>query len=66
LLSVQGEVSVIGSSPVIKKQSLGEAVFFILLDRSNVTAGKMEIDIGVFSGGKKLDQTRATFFGPEK
>jgi len=66
LLSVPGEVSVIGTGPVVKKQSVGEAVFFILLDKSKITKGKMEIDIGVFSGGKKLDQTRATFFGPEK
>jgi cytochrome c oxidase accessory protein FixG len=66
LLSVHGEVSVIGTSPVIKKQTIGEAVFFILLDRSVITKGKMEIDIGVFSGGKELDRTRATFFGPEK
>jgi len=66
LLSVPGEVSVIGTSPVIKKQTIGEAVFFILLDRSAITKGKMEIDIGVFSRGKVLDRTRATFFGPEK
>ncbi|MCX6249388.1 MAG: cytochrome c oxidase accessory protein CcoG [Bacteroidetes bacterium] len=66
LLSQKGEVKIIGNDPVIKKQTVGEAVFFIFLDHSQITGSNMEMDIGVFSGGKKLDQTRATFVGPEK
>lgn len=66
LLSKQGEVRIIGNAPVIKKQSLGEVVFFILIDRNKLTGSKTELEIGVFSEGKKLDQTRATFVGPEK
>ena len=66
LLSMKGEIRVIGNSPVIAKQTLGEVVFFILLDRSQITNGKKDLDIGIFSGGKQLDQTRATFVGPYK
>jgi cytochrome c oxidase accessory protein FixG len=66
LLDVPGEISVIGNSPVVKKQTVGESVFFIILDRSVVTNGKKEVDIGVFEGEKMLDHTRATFVGPEK
>ena len=65
LLSQKGEVKIIGNDPVIKKQTVGEAVFFIFLDHSQITGSKMEMDIGIFSGGKMLDQTRATFVGPE-
>ncbi len=66
LLSGSGEVKVIGNAPVIARQSLGEVVFFILMDHTKITGSKTEIDIGVFSGGKMLDQTRATFVGPDK
>lgn len=65
LLSGPGEVKIIGNAPVIKKQSLGEFVFFILLDRTKLTGSKTEVEIGIFSGGEKLDQTRATFVGPD-
>jgi cytochrome c oxidase accessory protein FixG len=65
-LSGQGEVKIIGNAPVIDKQSLGEVVFFLLLDRGKLTGSKTEVEIGVFSGGKQLDKTRATFVGPDK
>jgi len=66
LLSGPGEVKVIGNAPVISRQSLGEVVFFLLIDRGRLTGSKTEVDIGIFSGGKQLDQTRATFVGPNK
>jgi cytochrome c oxidase accessory protein FixG len=65
-LSGMGEVKVIGNAPVIARQSLGEVVFFLLMDRARLKGSKTEIEIGIFSGGKKLDQTRATFVGPAK
>ena len=65
-LSGAGMVKVIGNNPVIAKQSVGEVVFFILMDRSKIKSSKTEVEIGIFSRGKKLDQTRATFVGPEK
>ncbi|MCX6283542.1 MAG: cytochrome c oxidase accessory protein CcoG [Bacteroidetes bacterium] len=66
ILSRNGEVKIIGKDPVIKRQTVGEAVFFIILDRKDIPQGKMELNVGVFSGGKLLDETKATFFGPEK
>ena len=66
LLSLKGEVKIIGRDPVIKRQTVGEAVFFIILDRNDIPSGKMEVKLGVFSGGKMLDETKETFFGPEK
>jgi len=66
LLSGRGEVKIIGNEPVIKKQTVGEAVFFIILDKNDIPKGKLELKVGIFSGGKELDETKATFFGPEK
>jgi len=65
-LSGSGEIKIIGNAPVVAKQSLGEVVFFLIMDRNKITGSKTEVDIGVYSGGKKLDQTRATFVGPDK
>ncbi|MEI7490023.1 MAG: cytochrome c oxidase accessory protein CcoG [Bacteroidota bacterium] len=66
ILSGNGVVKIIGKDPVIKRQTVGEAVFFIILDRKDIPQGKMEVNLGIFSGGKLLDETKATFFGPEK
>ena len=66
LLTVKGEVKIIGNDPVVRKKTLGEAVFFIILDRKDIPEGKMEVKVGIFSGGRMLDQTKATFFGPDK
>ncbi len=66
VLSQKGEVKIIGRDPLIRKQTVGEAVFFIILDSKDIPEGKMELKVGIFSGGKLLDETRATFFGPEK
>ena len=41
-------------------------LFFIILERKDIPNGKMELQLGIFSGGKLIDETRATFFGPEK
>ncbi len=66
LLSGRGEVKVIGNAPVIARQSLGEVVFFLVMDKTALTGSTTNVEFGVFSAGKKLDQTRATFVGPEK
>jgi cytochrome c oxidase accessory protein FixG len=66
LLSVKGEVRVIGSNLIVPKQSVGEGVFFIFLDRDKVTTEKLEVEMGIFSNGKLLDKTKATFIGPRK
>lgn len=66
LLSPAGKVSMIGSDPVVKSQSLGEMVFFVFLDKNQLKGSEEKITIGVFSGGKQLDKTTATFVGPVK
>jgi len=65
-LNTKGEIQVIGSEAVIKKQSLGELVFFLMIDRKLIKSSKTEVEFGIYSGGKKLDQTKATFVGPDK
>lgn len=65
LLDLSGEIRMIGNPPVIKSQTVGEAVFFIILDKNKITGSKMDLKIGVFSGGKELDRTGVSFMGPK-
>jgi cytochrome c oxidase accessory protein FixG len=63
LLSHKGEIKIVGNPIVLKNQAIGESVFFVSLDRKNIKE-KEEIKIGVYSGDKQLDVTKATFVGP--
>jgi hypothetical protein len=66
LLSPKGTIQMIGTNTMVKKQMVGEMAFFVILDRKDLDKEKMQIEIGVFSSGKKLDQTKATFLAPLK
>lgn len=61
-----GTVQLIGNDPLIPKQSLGEVVFFVILDRSQVKPGKNDVTVRLLSGDQQLDQTKVTFVGPDK
>jgi polyferredoxin len=64
LLSHQGEVRIIGSDINVTKQSVGESVFFLILNRRDVTADKTPIRIGIYSEGKLIEDIASTFVGP--
>ena len=66
VLTIPGEVRIIGNPPVIPKQTVGEAVFFLVLESRNVPASRMDLEVGIFSEGKLMDRTKTTFFGPGK
>jgi cytochrome c oxidase accessory protein FixG len=66
LLDQAGQVQVIGNAMVVPKQTVGEGVFFVFLDKEKIKTEKTELNIGVYSGGKMLDKTRVTFIGPRK
>ena len=66
LISPQGSIQMIGNNKIVKKQTLGEMTFFVILDQKILNGEKTKLEIGVFEGDKKLDQTSATFLGPKK
>ena len=66
LLSHEGKIQLIGSDINIPGQQIGESVFFIFLNEADVTAHKMEIEVGIYSNGELIDKAEATFIGPEK
>ena len=65
-LSHQGEISVIGNEINVKKQTVGESVFFLILYSKDVTSDKTSIRIGVFSEGKLVEEITSTFVGPNQ
>lgn len=64
LLSHDGEIKIIGDRILVKSQTLGESVFFIIMDEEELDPGKMEIVLGVYTGDQLIDEAKATFVGP--
>ena len=59
-----GEIKTIGNDLVVKAESLGEGVFFVMIDKQKIHHRKNNIEIGVYSGGKKIDEIKTNFMGP--
>ena len=64
MLSGKGEIKVIGNDILVKKQSVGESVFFLLLDKNDVRSDKTGVTFGIFSRDKLIEDIRSTFVGP--
>ena len=64
LLSPTGDIKVIGDDITVKKESVGEIVFFVILEKDKVKEEKQPLEIGVYSGDREIDKIRSTFLGP--
>lgn len=59
-----GTITMVGKDLVVPKSSIGDGVFFLTTDRSNIHHRKSKVSIGVYSGGKKIDVITTNFLGP--
>lgn len=64
LLSHTGTVNIIGGEILVKEQTVGESVFFAILDKADVTSDKIPVKFGVFSNGRLIDEITVSFVGP--
>jgi cytochrome c oxidase accessory protein FixG len=64
LTEPRGEIKIIGSNIIVNKESVGELVFFIILDKSVLTSDKNTVKVGIYSQEKEIDVVEATFVGP--
>lgn len=64
VLSHQGRINVIGNEILVKQQSIGESVFFLLLNRSDLLSEKVPVRFGVYSEGQLIEEINSTFLGP--
>ena len=64
LISPSGTINIIGGNINVTGQSVGESVFFAILDKSEVKSDKIQVLFGVYSDGKLIEEVKASFVGP--
>jgi cytochrome c oxidase accessory protein FixG len=66
LLSHEGEIRIIGNAIRVPAQTVGESVFFVILERSLLDREKTDIEVGVFSSDELIDVDEVSFISPKK
>ena len=64
LLSPEGEVIVMGDSLKAGKGEVAQRNLLIVLKKTEVKSSNNHLEIGVYQGGKLVDQISSTFVGP--
>jgi len=66
LLSHSGEIQIIGNDIIVKNKSVGESVFFLILDREDISSDKTSVAFGIYSGGELIEEINSIFVGPKQ
>lgn len=66
LLTHKGKIKVIGDFNKVKAQTVGESVFFILLDKKEIDQQETDMEVGIYTKGKLIEHIKTTFIGPNK
>ncbi len=61
---LHGEIKMVGKDLMVHSESIGEGVFFVLIDKSLLHHRKNKIEIGVYSGDNKIDEVKTSFMAP--
>lgn len=61
-----GEIKMIGDPLMVAKGQVGEAQFLVLIKKSDVKSANTEVEFKVMSKGKKMDEIKSTFVGPNE
>jgi cytochrome c oxidase accessory protein FixG len=59
-----GQIRIVGRSIVVKPESAGEGVFFVVLAKKQIHQRKNAVTIGVYSNGRKIDAVKTNFMAP--
>jgi polyferredoxin len=60
-----GRIELVGSqSLMVPKEGMLERVFFIYINKDDIKERKMPLNIGVYSGGERIDVVKTNFLGP--
>lgn len=60
-----GQVQIIGGTVIpVKREDEGAGNFFVVLPRRALSGRKTPIRLGLYEGGKKIDEIRTNFLGP--
>jgi cytochrome c oxidase accessory protein FixG len=61
---ISGEIKMVGKDLMVRKESVGDGVFFLLIDKDKIHHRKTKIEIGIYSGDRKIDEVKTNFMGP--
>ncbi len=61
---ISGRVEMVGDKILVKKEGLGDAVFFIYIDKNKLKSRKNKIEVGVFEKGELITKVKTTFLAP--
>jgi cytochrome c oxidase accessory protein FixG len=65
LENINGSIVLVGKQNInLHKEAVNQATFFIQLEKNMVKARKTRLVVGVYSGGKKIQEIKTTFLGP--
>ena len=59
-----GRILIIGKDIVVKKESIAQGMFFIVRNKSSIKRRKTTLEIGIYSGTRKIKTVEANFLGP--
>lgn len=65
IISHDGTIQIIGNDINVKKQTVGESVFFLVIDRNEIKQEKTSVTFGIYSNGKLIEEVNSTFMGPK-
>lgn len=64
--NINAEIRIVGNELIIKPFNHLEARFFILISKEEIKNLKTEVEIGIYSGDKKIKTITTSFFGTYK
>ncbi len=59
-----GKIQMIGKDILVGKESIAQGMFFVVRDKASITKRKTTLEIGIYSGEKKIKTVEASFLGP--
>lgn len=61
---LHGSIKMVGKELYVRSESIGDGVFFVIVDKSELHHRKNKIEIGVYSGERKIDEVKTNFVAP--
>lgn len=59
-----GQIKMVGNELVVKRESVGDDMFFIYANKDGLHKRKNDVIVGVYANGKKVSEIKTNFFSP--
>ncbi len=61
---LHGNIRVVGQGITVKPETVGDGVFFVVINKNDLHHRKNAIRIGVYSNGSRIDVVKTNFMAP--